>query len=273
MKLSTLLLPLALSLSTASAQWEHLQSILNPGPRAPAVEFVPEPGVIYPVDKKNYREVLQFTEVDFLVLFTTGAANCPGCELYEKTFNDTIAILHDNKNIHFARVLCDEQALLCSIFSAWGARIFHISHTKTASSVFSGVKEHNTHIHPVPFHRPGTESTEPIKDEKGKDIRPPPPPPDAAWIAEVVNDGKWKDYDEWTGGTQPFEGIFQQPLYLWWWIVSLFSSVPPMAMMVGIGLFSRYFTGRFTGRMLAPPKPQEAQAAAAGAARAVKKTN
>ncbi|KAF3911465.1 hypothetical protein ABW20_dc0105885 [Dactylellina cionopaga] len=269
MKLSSLLLPLSLSLSGASAQWdklEQLKLLLTPKQAAEVVN--PEPGVVYPVGLKNFRDVLQFTDTDWLVLFTTDTETCPGCGLYEKTFNDTVALLKDNKDIYFAMVDCNKDALLCSIFSSWGSRIFHVSHTKTFSKAFPGVSEHNTHVHPVPFHRPGTEGPPP----NGKDPKAPPPAPDAKWISEVVNQGKWKEFSEWTGYSQPFEGYAQQPLFLWWWIVNLFSGIPPMAMMIVIGLLSRFVTARFTGKTLAPKQGPPAAAAAGPAGAAKRKT-
>ncbi|KAF3905833.1 hypothetical protein AA313_de0206811 [Arthrobotrys entomopaga] len=265
MRLSTLLLPLSLSFYTASAQWEQLQKILDavPKPPAPADEVVPEQGIVYDVNSRNYRQVLQFTNVDWLVLFSTGLENCPGCEAFDKAWTEAINLLQDNKDIHFARVNCDTDAVLCSMFGSWGARVYYIHHSKTPSKAFPGVEEHNTHLHPVPFHRLDTPPPEPTKDANGREVKP-HIEPDAKWLAEVVNEGKWKEQDEWTGPSNPFEGWAQQPLWLWWYIVSLFSNVPPMAMMIGIGLFSRYFTSRFTAsaRTFTPQEKKQVEAIA-----------
>ncbi|KAK6528295.1 hypothetical protein TWF281_009539 [Arthrobotrys megalospora] len=215
--------------------------------------------------------MLQHNDLDWLVLFTTGPESCPGCVLYDTTFNESVALLQENKNIYFGRVDCDTQAVLCSVFGAWGSRIFHITHTNPLSKAFPGMVDHATHLHPVPFHRPGTESQPTPVDENGEPIKgakPPPPPPDSKWLAEVINEEKWREFSEWTGTSQPFDGMFQIPLYQWWWVVAQFSKVPPMAMMVGIGLLSRFVTGRFTGRVYAQREQQ-----AAAAARAAKKGN
>ncbi|KAK6500756.1 hypothetical protein TWF506_003519 [Arthrobotrys conoides] len=281
MKPSTLFLPLLTTLSLTSipgvnAQWEQLQKILNPGSssasKTPREKITPVPGVVYPIDRGNYRELLG-NELDWLVLFTTGPDSCPGCVLYETTFNETVTLLQDNNKIHFGRVDCDAEAVVCSIFNAWGSRIFHLSHSTPPSSSFPGLTEHLTHIHAVPFHRPGTETPKqpPPVDSDGKpikDYKPPPPPPDAKWIAEVVNDEKWREFEEWTGWSHPLDGSLQVPLYQFWWVVGLFAKVPPMAMMVGIGLLSRFVTGRFTGRTQVRREQQQA-----AVQQAVKKKN
>ncbi|KAK6345489.1 hypothetical protein TWF718_007404 [Orbilia javanica] len=271
MKLSTLLPLLSLTFSsvpTVNAQWDQIQQLLNPGGLKPGREKVtPVPNVVYSIDRENYREMLQHNDLDWLVLFTTGPDSCPGCILYETTFNETVALLQDNNKIHFGRVDCDKEAVICSVFNAWGSRVFHITHTNPPSKSYPGLTEHISHIHPVPFHRPGTESPPPQADSDGKLVKPPPPPPDAKWMAEAVNEGKWKDSEEWVGYSHPFDGSLQVPLYQWWWVVGLFAKVPPMAMMVGIGLFSRFVTGRFTGRVHARREQQ------AAAQQAVKKKN
>ncbi|KAF3914401.1 hypothetical protein ABW21_db0205670 [Orbilia brochopaga] len=264
--------------ATVSAQWDHLQQLLtNHGKtdEAPVLES----GVVYPIDTRNWRTLLQHTDVDWLVLCTTGPENCPGCEVYEKAFNDAVKLLQDKKDIYFARIDCDKQALLCSVFSSWGARVYHVTHTTKPSKSFPGMTETLTNLHPIPFHRPGTETEAPpptgSEDEDAKDKssapeKRPPPPPDAHWLAEVVREGRWRELQEWTGLNQPFEGAAKEIVYAWWWIVGLFSGVPPMAMMVGIGLLSRFVTSRFTGRVAPQRRPEGAAAppgTAAGAAR------
>ncbi|KAK6504833.1 hypothetical protein TWF481_006770 [Arthrobotrys musiformis] len=266
MKLSTVLPFVALS-TAVSAQLDILQNLLNPQPSKERI--TPVPNVVYPIDRENYRYLLQGNDLEWLVLFTTGPESCPGCVLYETTFNETVALLEGNGKIHFGRVDCDAEAVICSIFSAWGSRVYHISHSNPSSKSLPGLTEHLTHLHPVPFHRPGTEPPPPT-DENGqpiKDAKPAPPPPDAKWMAEVVDDEKWRGFNEWEGWTHPFDGWGQVPLYQWWWVVGLFAKVPPMAMMVGIGLFSRFVTGRFTGRVQA----RREQVAAAVAQQAKKK--
>ncbi|KAK6360334.1 hypothetical protein TWF730_006480 [Orbilia blumenaviensis] len=293
MKPSTLLLPLSLTLSSlqfTSAQqeqqqkapqppqlphqqlWDQFQSLLNPGSKpssSTGEKIVPKPGVVYSIGKDDYRDFLQHNDLDWLVLFTTGPDSCPGCVLYESTFNETVALLSENQNIHFGRVDCDAQAVLCSVFGAWGSRVFHITHSNPPSKSFPGLQDHKTHIRPVPFHRPGSPPSPPPIDEKTgepiKSANPPPPPPDAVWISEVINDKKWVGFSEWDGMSHPFDGALQIPLYQWWWVVGLFSRVPPMAMMVGIGLFSRFVTSKFTGRVYAQRERQQQVAAAAAA--------
>ncbi|KAF3084441.1 hypothetical protein TWF569_006982 [Orbilia oligospora] len=263
MKPSTLLLPLLTTLvpTPVNAQWEQIQEALGlgGGSKTPREPVVPVPNVVLPIDKGNFRELLGGNDLEWLVLFTTGTENCPGCILYENTFNEAVALLHDNNKIHFGKVDCDTDAVVCSLFSAWGSRVFHVSHSTPPSASLPGLADHLTHLHPVPFHRPGTESQPIPTDSEGKpikDARPPPPPPDAKWIAEVVNEEKWREFEEWTGWTHPLDGVFQVPIYQFWWVVSIFAKVPPMAMMVGIGLLSRFVTARFTGRTLARREQQ-----------------
>ncbi|KAJ6260266.1 hypothetical protein Dda_4490 [Drechslerella dactyloides] len=255
--------------ATVSAQWDHLQQLLtNHGSTDEAP--VLEPGVVYPVDTRNWRTLLEHTDVDWLVLCTTGPENCPGCGIYEQ---DAVALLKDNKDVYFARIDCDKQALLCAVFSSWGARVYHVTHSSKPSKSFPGMTERSTHLRPVPFHRPGTETEAPspsgAEEEDPKDKtaagKRPPPPPDAHWLAEVAREGRWHELQEWTGLSQPFEGAAKEIVFAWWWIVGVFSGVPPMAMMVGIGLLSRFVTSRFTGRM-APQRRQEGAPAAPGAA-------
>ncbi|KAK6535339.1 hypothetical protein TWF694_001801 [Orbilia ellipsospora] len=264
MRLSTFLLPLSIAVYPASAQWEQIQKVLDlvPKPSPVGEDFIPEQGIVHPVDTANYRDVLQFTNVDWLVLFTTGFENCPGCEPFERAFHEAVNRLQDNKDIYFARVDCDTNVVLCSMFGSWGARMYHISHSKTPSKAFPGVEEHNTHVYPVPFHRPDTPPPAPTKDAKGREVRP-HPEPDVDWLVEVVNmRGKWKEGEEWTGATNPFDGWAQQPLWLWWYIVSIFSKIPPMAMMVGIGLFSRYITSKYTGKTFTEQEKKQVEAIA-----------
>ncbi|KAF3933389.1 hypothetical protein ABW19_dt0206280 [Dactylella cylindrospora] len=265
MKPSTLVLPIALTISSVSAGLERFTQIQYLLPIVPTAkqDIVLTPGAVHDVDITNYKDLLQDTNVDWLLAFTTSPDSCPGCVVYEQTFNETVALLQDQSTTYFARVSCDTQALLCSIFSSWGARIYHVTHSDVPSTSFPGLTVHKTHLHTVPFHRPGTEPPQEY-DEKGNKIKSPPPPPDAKWIAEVIKEEKWRGFEEWDDNTQPFDGSLKELLAFWWWFVNLFSGIPPIAMMVGISLLSRFVTGRFSGRAAAP-RPREQQAAAQAA--------
>jgi len=254
---------LLLLTSPVAAQWQdYLQKVLNPGSAGNVREVKQklelEQIQVYNVTEDNWRTVLQDSNVDWLVLFTLGEKECSGCLKFDKCFNDTKLLLQDKKDIHFARVDCDQAVLLCSLFNVWGSRLFYITHTESPSEAVTvpGMPLiHRTHLRTLPFHREGAEEVEVVEPD-GTTSKP-APIPDAAWIEEVVRNGQWRDIEEWDGYSQPFDGWAKDLLYAGWWALMQFGKIPPFVSMIGISFIARYITSRM---MKQGPTNKKAQA-------------